>query len=131
MATCSAIVDYELPTQAAESRFYLLQDWVGEHCESGPIRLYTLSQTISLALAIRKGNWKYLDHKGSGGNNYDRESLIQWKIPELAPQAPGQMYDLENDPGETRNLYFERPEKVDELKALLEIAKNSGRSRPE
>jgi len=104
---------------------------VGEQCESDPIRPYTLSQTISLALAIRKGNWKYLDHKGSGGANYDRESLIQWKIPELAPQAPGQLYNLENDPGETRNLYFERPEKVGELKALLEIAKNSGRSRPE
>ena len=131
MATCSAIVDYELPPQAAEDSFNLLPVLVGEQCESDPIRPYTLSQTISLALAIRKGNWKYLDHKGSGGNNYDRESLIQWKIPELAPQAPGQLYDLENDPGETRNLYFERPEKVGELKALLDVAKNSGRSRPE
>jgi hypothetical protein len=28
-------------------------------------------------------------------------------------------------------FYLERPEKVEELKALLEIAKNSGRSRPE
>ena len=40
------------------------------------------------------------------------------------------MYNLESDPGETTNLYFEHPDKVQELKALLEQSKLSGRSRP-
>ena len=48
----------------------------------------------------------------------------------MAPGAPGQLYDLEKDPGETRNLYFEHPEVVAELKGLLEEAKESGRSAP-
>ena len=99
--------------------------------ENKPIREYTLHQTISLALAIRKGNWKYLDHKGSGGNNYGREGrwgMKQYALPEKAPKAPGQLYDLENDPGETNNLYFKYPKIVKELKGQLEESKKSGRS---
>jgi len=37
-----------------------------------------------------------------------------------APNAPGQLYDLEADPGETTNLYFDRPKIVEELSSLLE-----------
>ena len=49
---------------------------------------------------------------------------------EKAPKAPGQLYDLAKDPGETTNLYFEKPEMVEELKAKLEEAKKTGRSAP-
>ena len=52
-------------------------------------------------------------------------------MPDTAPGAPGQLYDLETDPGERKNLYFEHPEIVKELKALLDQSKASGRSRPE
>ena len=34
------------------------------------------------------------------------------------------------DPGETKNLYSQKPELVKELKALLEHSKSTGRSRP-
>jgi len=50
-------------------------------------------------------------------------------LPDTAPGAPGQLYNLETDPGETKNLYYEWPEIVKELKALLEQAKAFGRSR--
>ena len=98
-----------------------------------PIREYTLHQTISLALAIRQGAWKYLDHKGSGGNNYDREGewgLKQFALSENAPNAPGQLYNLADDPGETSNLYNEHPEIVKALKSKLDEFKTSGRSAP-
>lgn len=44
--------------------------------------------------------------------------------------APGQLYDLEKDPGETNNLYSQYPERVAEMKATLEAFKESGRSVP-
>jgi hypothetical protein len=72
------------------------------------VRPYTLHQTISLALAIRKGPWKYLDHQGSGGNNYDEGPLRLVANPNNAPTAPGQLYNLDLDPGETNNLYFQQ-----------------------
>lgn len=128
MATCAAIVDQKLPDDAAEDSFNLLPAMLGKADE--PIRSYTLHQTNRLALAIRQGRWKYLDHQGSGGNSYKKPVLVPYALPETAPEAPGQLYDLENDPGETTNLYFKHPEKVKALKALLDQTKENGRSAP-
>ncbi len=128
MATCAAIVGARLPNDSAEDSFDLLPVLLGE--TEGEVRPFTLHQTISLALSIRRGKWKYLDHKNSGGNNYTKGKLTELDLPEAAPDAPGQLYDLETDPGETTNLYHQHPEMVKELKALLEDTKSSGRSAP-
>jgi arylsulfatase A len=42
----------------------------------------------------------------------------------------GQLYDLDADPGETRDLAAENPTVVADLKALLDKYKNQGFSRP-
>ena len=129
MATCAAIVEAPLPNDAAEDSFNILPVLRGEATD--PVREYTLHQTISLALAIRKGDWKFLDHKGSGGNNYDAAKLKKlFGSSDSAPEAPGQLYDLSNDPGETKNLYFDRPDIVKALKQKLDELKQSGRSAP-
>ena len=129
MATCAAIIGYPLPNSAAEDSFNILPALTGARKDE-PVRRDTLHQTISLALAIRRGPWKYLDHKGSGGNNYRGRYLKQYALPEKAPNAPGQLYNLETDPGETTNLYFEYPDIVKELKEKLQEYKSSGRSAP-
>jgi arylsulfatase A-like enzyme len=126
MATCAAMSGAALPGDAAEDSFDLLPVMFGKATTA--VRPYTLHQTISLALAIRRGPWKYLDHRGSGGNNYDKGELKQFALGDTAPDAPGQLYNLETDPGEKVNLYFKHPEIVRELKALLESSKAQGRS---
>lgn len=128
MATCAALVGYHLPDNAAEDSFNILPALLGTD-EGQPIRPFTLHQSVRLDLAIRKGNWKYLDHKGSGGNRYPRKGLESCSVQERDPDAPGQLYNLKTDPGETKNLYYEHPEKVLKLKTLLDAAKQSGRSR--
>ncbi len=128
MATCAALVGEQLPDGAAEDSFNIMPVLLGT--ASGPIRRYTLHQTIRLALAIRHGPWKYLDHRGSGGNDYSRGRLKALALPDTAPGAPGQLYNLAEDPGERRNLYFERPDIVRKLKDKLEEFKASGRSAP-
>ncbi len=130
MATFAAIVDAQLPNNAAEDSYNMLPVLLGEQSDE-PVRPYMLQQTNSLALSIRSGRWKYLDHRDSGGNRYDVEPLVQYTLPEVAPDAPGQLYDLETDPGETRNLYFERPEIVTKLRSLLQASVTSGRSTPQ
>ena len=47
-----------------------------------------------------------------------------------APDAPGQLYDLDVDPGETTNLYFKHPQVVRELKTMIDRFVDSGRSAP-
>jgi hypothetical protein len=56
--------------------------------------------------------------------------MKQYALPEKAPAAPGQLYNLKADPGETTNLYFKHPKIVKTLKAKLEEFKKSGRSAP-
>ena len=132
MATCAALTGAKIRPQDAEDSVNMLPALLAED-EGKPIRQYTLHQTMSLALAIRRGSWKYLDHKGSGGNNYSRPGtwgMKQYALPEKAPDAPGQLYNLQSDPGETTNLYFKNPEIVRELKGKLEEFKKSGRSAP-
>jgi arylsulfatase A-like enzyme len=130
MATVAAIVGVELPDNAAEDSFNILPALLDE--AHPPIRPYLLQQAFGgqSTLSIRRGDWKYLDHTGSGGNRYESNpGLKPFELPDTAPNAPGQLYNLATDPGETINLYFQQPEIVTELKALLEQSKLSGRSR--
>ena len=140
MATCAAITGVDLPDDAAEDSFDILPAMLGETPAGEAVRAHTLHQSFlsnaatggepALYLAIRRGKWKYLDHRGSGGNNYEREELKRYALPERAPDAPGQLYDLDVDPGETTNLYFKHPQVVRELKAVIDRFVESGRSAP-
>lgn len=132
MATCAAITGARLPDHAAEDSYNMLPVLLDAQGNE-PVRQYLLEQTISLAMSIRDGQWKYLDHQGSGGNNYEREGewgMKPYKLEDTDPDAPGQLYNLETDPGETVNLYSKYPERVEAMKAKLEAFKKSGRSAP-
>jgi arylsulfatase A-like enzyme len=132
MATCAEITKADLPADAAEDSYSMLRVLLGTQGNQA-VRQYLLEQTNSLAMSIREGPWKFLDHQGSGGNNYDRVgewSMNRYKLEDTDPDAPGQLYNLETDPGERVNLYSKHPEKVKTLKAKLEEFKASGRSAP-
>lgn len=130
MATLAAITGAELPRDAAEDSFNLLPVLEGK--ATAPVRPYLLMQAFGgqRTLSIRRGKWKYIDHRGSGGNNYSLAELKPFALPETVPEAPGQLYDLASDPGEAINLYFKEPAITAELKALLEKSKREGRSTP-
>ncbi len=129
MATAAALTGYDLPGEAAEDSYDFSALLTGTH-DGTPIREFTLHQTNRLELAIRHGPWKYLDHAGSGGNDYTRPLLAGFAIDDGAPEAPAQLYNLAIDPGETRNLYFEEPETAVRLKSKLDSLVASGRSAP-
>ncbi|MGE9270852.1 MAG: arylsulfatase, partial [Verrucomicrobiales bacterium] len=69
--------------------------------------------------AYREGKWKLILSKNSGGFRVSR-------APKGAPK--GQLYDLEADPAETKNLFESHPEVVERLLAQLESDVEKGRS---
>ena len=129
MATLATLADYDLPDSAAEDSFDFSALFAGERSDSA-IREFTLHQTNRLALALRRGPWKYLDHAGSGGNDYTRSNLVGFALDDGAQNAPGQLYDLESDPGEIRNLYYQETERAVRLKSELDALVSAGRSAP-
>lgn len=129
-ATLASVVGVSLPDDAATDSFDMLPVMMGKQEESKSVRPHLLTQSFRGQFQIRQGSWKYLDHQGSGGNKYDTEKMKKYAIAEKAPDAPGQLYDLANDPGETNNLYFTEEAKRKELQALLAKLKSSGRSAP-
>ena len=132
MATVAEIEKVELPRDSAQDSFSMLPALLGT--DGGvPIRPYILQQGFGGRrwLAVRKGKWKYLAHKGSGGNNYATHKMLQqYELPDTEPDTPGQLFDLDADPGERTNLSLAYPEVVKELSVLLEKSKADGRSRP-
>ncbi len=132
MATVAEIVNADLPSDSAEDSFSMLPVLLGKDPKES-VRPYLLQQGFGgkRYLAIRRGKWKYLAHKGSGGNNYEKHALLkQYQLPELAPEASGQLYDLEKDPGETSNLELKYPDIASELRSLLSKSIEDGRSAP-
>ena len=63
--------------------------------------------------AIRVGDWKLIEGLGSGGFTAPARPAPRDGEPTV------QLYDLANDPLETRNLAASRPDKVAELSAVL------------
>jgi arylsulfatase A len=132
MATCAKIVGAKLPDNSAEDSYDILPVLFGTQGDT-PVRKFMLQQSPTLAMSIRHGKWKLLDHQGSGGNNYNRPApwgMKPYAIKDTAPDAPGQLYNLDADPGETSNLYHKHPEIVKQLKTQLDVFKASGRSAP-
>ena len=87
-------------------------------------------------LSVRKGRWMFIPNQGSGGftgrkpgdhtfagpaaANFVGSTNSDFEDGRYKADAPSaQLYDLEADVNETRNLHNERPEVVKELSALL------------
>lgn len=72
---------------------------------------------------IRDGKWKLMLYLGSGG--FTRPKFIE---PETGSLLRGQLYNLEDDPSESNNLYAVHPGIVARLSAELEASLNKRRS---
>ncbi|MEM9161148.1 MAG: sulfatase-like hydrolase/transferase, partial [Verrucomicrobiota bacterium] len=122
LATCADIVGTTLPADAGEDSASMLPNLLG--VAQGPVREATVHHSINGTFAIRQGKWKYIDAGHSGGWSEPRPNRK-----EILSELPGvQLYDLEADPGEEKNVQDKYPEIVYDLKSLLEAYKNSDRS---
>jgi arylsulfatase A-like enzyme len=126
MATFAGITGYTLKEHEAEDSYNLLPAILNTGYAE-PLREATVHHSSIGSFSIRKGQWKLLLTPGSGGWSYprpDRDVEIIKTLPKV------QLYDMEADPVESRNVYAENPEIVRELKELLTEYVGNGRSTP-
>lgn len=135
LATFAALTGQELDEAQQADSANMLPAFVTEPEEQIRDDL-VLAPNKGTHLSVRKGKWMYIPSQGSGGFGGKTPSshtfagaaaatfvgsvnsdIVNGKIRKDAP--PAQLYDLEADVNQTRNLYDEHPDIVKELRSLL------------
>lgn len=124
LATCASMLGSTLPSDAGEDSYDILPALRGE-ASPRPIREATVHHAGDGSFSIRQGRWKLELTPGSGG--YDRISAEEARQRNLPPI---QLYDLDADIAEKRNVYKEFPDVVARLTALLDTYRRQARSAP-
>jgi len=114
LATCAQIIGADLPDNAGEDSYGILPALLQQPYNK-PLRAPVIHHSINGLFAIRKGKWKLIEGKGSGG----------WTSGGKNDPAKGQLYNMAEDLKETNNLYLKRPDIVSELTAHLNQIRRS------
>jgi arylsulfatase A-like enzyme len=122
LATTAEIVGAPLPakeTGAEDSRSFL-PVLLGSADAKG--REDMIVHSADGTFAVRKGRWKWIE-------GVPVDEIAEGARKSRKDQFRSQLYDLEADPAETKNLSTEHPEVVAEMKDLLRRYRDGGYSR--
>ena len=135
-ATMAALTGVEVREGQGQDSVNILPAITGDPIK--PLRSeIVLSPFKPTHLSIRKGRWMYIGARAGGGftvakrggqafggpgaihySGRQNSDIENGKIKQNAP--PGQLYDLETDLRQTKNVYRDYPEVVEEMKRLLQ-----------
>ncbi len=130
LATCAALLGAKLPPEAGEDSYDILPALLGKSLRE-PIREATVLHGGNGKFAIRQAEWVLIDAPTGEGNGQRGEpGWFKLERGYTTNACEGELYNLTDDLAQRRNLFGERPEIVQRLKALLERYKEQGRSTP-
>ena len=119
-ATFAKLTGAELPSPAdgAEDSYNVLPAF-SKDASATPLRPFVVGHSGWGVFSIRKGPWKWIEGK------YATKNRPKGSGEQFEPQ----LYNLAEDPSESRNVLPEHPEIAAELSTLLETTRNQGHSR--
>ncbi|HUS90783.1 MAG TPA: arylsulfatase [Phycisphaerae bacterium] len=123
LATCAGLLDVPLPADAGPDSYDISAALLGREGEA-PLREAVVSHSVYGVFTVRRGPWKLIHECADSGG---------WVPPKGSgptPGAPGQLYNLDEDPAERHNLFARRPRIVRELTELLNDYRAGTRSAP-
>ncbi len=143
-ATFAAMLNHPLPGNAGEDS-YDITDILLNRPHKRPLREATVHHSVCGQFAIRKGYWKLIEGGRDGDYPRNEKGRIETKttVPgrdpdtgkwtaldyfQMEPDGKFQLYNLKDDPAEENDLHKKHPEKVKQMRQLLDRYRNSGRS---
>lgn len=146
LATLAAVTGRALQPGEGPDSYNVLPALTGT--PSSPIRDHlVLCPRSSRHMALRQGPWLYIPAQGAGGftgqgvgahdlggpaahllTHQVHSDIANGKLKADAP--PAQLYDLRADLSQRKNLYREKPEVVERMKALLAQCVAAGQTAP-
>jgi arylsulfatase A-like enzyme len=112
LASFAGLLDIDLPENEARDSRNTLDAFLGKD----PQGLDVMIEESGRFLALRKGEWKYIHAKA------DKKKGAKASNPEL--------YNLKDDPAESKNIIAAHPEVAESMSARLKVLIDSGRVRP-
>lgn len=113
-ATLAALVKHTPPAGALPDSRNAIEALFGADTAKG--RDHVIQHAANGRLGVRTAEWKYIE-PGPGPARNNNTAI------ELGNSTEPQLYNLKADPGETKNVAAENPQRVQELKALLDKAR--------
>jgi len=122
LASLAVLLGLPLDDDAGPDSFNVLPALLGQSARG---RDHLVEQ--GRGLALRQGQWKFIPAATPRAGKVAKGRKAP-KADEAAPK--GELYNLANDLGETKDLAADQPEKVRQMAALLQDIRQKGRSRP-
>jgi len=121
-ATFAELTKQEVKKGTAVDSYSFFKVLIGKQTKASRDQIVYISS--SGRLAIKKGDWKFIEGLGSAGFSEPT------KLEPMKNGPTDQLYNMKKDASETNNISLEHPEKTEELKLLLEkVVQNQYRDK--
>lgn len=117
-ATFAEITEYPLSNKEAIDSYNLLPVLTGKEYPS-PLRTATVQNTNQDTYALRQGDWVFINSHTGAAQTEQKEYLQHFSLKTYPKDTPGLLFNLKEDPRQSKNRYQEHPEKVTTMDKLL------------
>lgn len=129
-ATFAEVIGHPLENDVAIDSYSLLPVLTGQEYDK-PLRAATVHNTFKDSYALRQGDWVFVDAPwGPVLPNEPQRYLEHFELKKFSPSTTGLLFNLKEDPRQSRDVYAQHPEKVSAMRAQLKRYVSGERCAP-
>jgi arylsulfatase A len=130
LATMAGILKTPLPAKNAEDSLDVGTSWFGT-AKDKPARDYIVMQDAAANYAIRQGPWKLIERENPPTFKSRNEKSVKKMAHSRKTESPhDELFNLEEDPAETKDVAAKHPNIAQRLRKLLVKTRDQGFSSP-
>jgi arylsulfatase A-like enzyme len=132
LATFASVLSVPLPKGNAEDSFDVSRAFTEEKTGT-PVRDQVILQSASAVYDLRMGDWKFIERADApefeSARNKKKTAAAE-KKKKAAGRQHDELYNLKDDPAETRNVIGDNAQVAEKMKKMLSEARERGFTRP-